>query len=775
MRESILKRRTRIDEVQVKGPSRELARLQTDKEKVEAQNKDWFDNLENADNSNVCTYCGKKFDRRAVLLSHSKVCQQKNKPSGSVTLTEKATENTAPSVKETNGNGWTIRDYDDSSNSNSVDIAYLEDGKNEKTARNEADSESVENAVVNKRKRNRALKAVVKEELANSEEEKSLNICWNTDAIETYEVKEESVSPNGELESSDSGTNLNTTTWNIIDPETQLNICTIEEVKSVKDDKKLRSLVKSSSPKVKDNDSLSNCKFCDKNFSNQSNLRRHITMLHKRPRRFGCMLCETFRAHRKIDVINHLTSSHLFIGDRAEALQYVCVKDEEPPKATSVNRRKEKHTEVLKDDDEELITIVENDDIQTDNTTMDVSNENSNADIDAEDGTSSLADTPLEEVNTDTASNSSGASLKRKGRPKNNSKDLPKKIERSLSLCDTKDSQAILTRRPVRNRIMPVKKDFVYDLSNLLKKEAGIYKELQQQQDLQKQQLLQQQQQQQQPQQSPQTRSTNVSPTPLEVKSTRRRNTLQGSTSNLTEIETPKEETKMTISTSEPTTPSIPTTTAAAATITLSTEEIKGAADAMARLAVKSNRAAFFKAPELPTERPLTASIKKQTHRRIDSANMKDWPILKQPSHIYSNIKSKTKTMDSHSHRNLKRKRRSCLLKHAIIRKASCYSLKSNIDAKTNGNKVVTLPIKSELDEKPMTISSKIADRLKNAKEETTPQTVTDEEQTESPTLVRRRMTLLERLAENKTRKLNESLSRMSIGQNNIETEENSD
>lgn len=76
MRDSILKRRTRIDEVQVKGPSRELARLQSDKERADSQNKAWLDNLEDNDssNKNVCLYCGRQFDRRAVLLSHHKVC-----------------------------------------------------------------------------------------------------------------------------------------------------------------------------------------------------------------------------------------------------------------------------------------------------------------------------------------------------------------------------------------------------------------------------------------------------------------------------------------------------------------------------------------------------------------------------------------------------------------------------------------------------------------------------------------------------------------------------
>lgn len=75
MRNSISKRRTRIDEVQVKGPNRELARLKTDKDCTDLQNDVWHDNLENGTNSskNVCLYCGRQFDRRAVLFSHHKV------------------------------------------------------------------------------------------------------------------------------------------------------------------------------------------------------------------------------------------------------------------------------------------------------------------------------------------------------------------------------------------------------------------------------------------------------------------------------------------------------------------------------------------------------------------------------------------------------------------------------------------------------------------------------------------------------------------------------
>lgn len=78
MRDTIHKRHMRIDEVQVKGPSRELHRLQTEKERIDAENKAYLDNVA-FDNSNqsMCTYCNKIFERKAVLTSHMANCRIK--------------------------------------------------------------------------------------------------------------------------------------------------------------------------------------------------------------------------------------------------------------------------------------------------------------------------------------------------------------------------------------------------------------------------------------------------------------------------------------------------------------------------------------------------------------------------------------------------------------------------------------------------------------------------------------------------------------------------
>lgn len=51
------------------------------------------------------------------------------------------------------------------------------------------------------------------------------------------------------------------------------------------------------------------CTICDKKFANLSNLRRHVAMFHYREKRFACKLC-VFRAYRKVDVLNHVTSAH---------------------------------------------------------------------------------------------------------------------------------------------------------------------------------------------------------------------------------------------------------------------------------------------------------------------------------------------------------------------------------------------------------------------------------------------------------------------------------
>lgn len=771
MRDTILKRRTRIDEVQVKGPSRELARLQTDKEKADAQNKAWLDNLENNDNSgSICMYCGKKFERRAVLLSHQKSCQQKKKPSNRITLTRK--------VENDKQNGWNVRDYDDSSNSNSLDGAYLDDNvvstststsnstsvKAEKSLKSELEADATETATTNKRKRNRAAKAVISDDANQSGDDKSLNICWNADIDANFEIKEERLSPpDVEMDLSDSGSNLNA---NDVDPETKMDVFMTEEAKSAKDDRKSRSATngnKFSENKVKEKMSTSHCLYCHKKFSNPSNLRRHIMALHLQPSKFTCNLCTTreFRAHRKVDVIHHLRTKHQFDGERADALKFITAKEEPVQKPPSISRRKERHTEVLKDDEEEIFIenepLAATEEVVENFSSLDTSNDNSNADIDDQSVINNA-----NEVNDDTESSETMHS-KRKGRPKAGMKESIKNIERILVFEDKKDAtQSLPAKRPVRNRIMPVKKDFVYDLSTLLKKDTAIYKELQQQHELQKQLT--------QPQLVAQIKSRNTSPTPsISNKTTKRRNTLP-ETASADDHDQPNaldEQKPITV-----------TNTA------INSELIRGAAEMMAQKAIRANRAALCELPELPAwQKP---SVNLTAPRIFDPAIIKDWPILKKSSSSSLSDSTKSK-LPSQKVPGLKRKKRPCLLKYTPNKTTHHHKSRFHNKHKVgNGNGTAADSGESQPCETAETIkiSSKIANKFQlqideNIKSSTNRQSQSNGSEFKltsanknSADLPMRRMTLLERLAENKTKKLNESLSRMTISKSDYDTEE---
>lgn len=804
MRDSILKRRTRIDEVPVKGPNRELARLQSDKDIAVSQNKAWIDNFEDSNcSANICIFCNRKFERKAVLLSHQKVCQLKKKPSSRISLSRK--------VDQTKTNGWNDRDFDDSSNSNSLDAPYL-DESSKSTAKSEKEKcikveklvkteieDTFDPATTNKRKRNRAVKTVINESANDTDDEKSLNICWKID--ETTKIKEESVSPATVPDASTANDTNNS--WDVDDLGAPMDKSVSNETAvTVKDEKKTRS---TSGTKTRPKLTSSHCKYCFKKFSNPSNLRRHITMTHSGPQKFTCNLCKVdeFRARRKTDMINHMRTKHQFDGERDEAFKFVTVNDEPPPKQPpSINRRKERHTEVLQDDEEEIFIESEpfvpaNDEEPTDNQQInDTSNENSNIEADDASGTNE----PFDD--------------KRKSRTRATEK--LKKLERSLSFGDKKSIETLPARRPVRNRIMPVKKDFVYDLSTLLKKD---YKDFQH--EFSKQTLTQLTQP---PQQPIQNKSRPASPTPTESRPSKRRNTLPDAPEQQTQPptidtdETVKEESKEETNKIKPLPPQTVTSPQlkdeTIAVNQTAEQNIKGAAVAMAQQAVKANRAVFFKTPDLPAERPITAPVA-APQRQFDSSSMKDWPILKRPPAMNDEFKSKISNIKVPG---LKRKKRSCLLKHGannqkslLLHRNRWHELKNS----TNGHTDKHIKCNNDLDsnsknDASIKMSAKLADKIqmqsaqndcKNVYLNTTASmdssssgpllankldssletvsvsssvTTTTSVATTVPTTPRR-MTLLERLAENKTKKLNESLSRMTIGNSDNDSDENSD
>lgn len=674
-------------------------------------------------------------------------------------------------------NGWNDREYDDSSNSNSLDGACIMDNtiistlkeKPNKLIKSELDMDVSEGISTNRRKRNRALKAIVTTDTIQSDDEKSLNVFWNAD--DTIKIKEEINSPVDNANLSDSGSN-NTGSNNTGDVDAQTKARKSQEVGVVKEEKKMRASTNETiENKTKLKLSSSHCKYCFKKFSNASNLRRHITMSHFGPKKFTCNLC-TFRARRKIDILSHVRTKHQFGGERTDAFKFVTVNDEPPPKlpqpASSVNRRKEKHTEVLRDDEEEMFIDSETFMVEGSSEhllTLGTSNENSNADLDE-----NSANQMMNETVEPAESNKLDTNLKRKGRPKRNDK--------MKNFCDQKLGESLPARRPIRNRIMPVKKDFVYDLSTLLKKD---YKDFHD--EIQKHSLTHAGQSQPQVTASvivsDKLKSRNVSPTPIDNKGNRRRsaptNAPEPAEPHIdrnaelepTAADQQKEELRKISATHHPS----------------DMDEIKGAAEAMAQQAVQANKAVFSKnsSPELPAERPVA-----KPQRQFDSNIMKDWPILKRPPAIFDGTKSKLSNLKVPG---LKRKKRSCSLKHSTNTNhknrvydkhkygTNGHSIESNKDD-TDQSISETIKISSKLANKIQLKCAQIdGDNTKTSKPEVQgPQSVTSTNSLSSAskqqldavaTTTPRRMTLLERLAENKTKKLNESLSRMALNSDN--------
>lgn len=834
MRDSILKRRTRIDEVHVKGPSRELARLQSDKERTDLQNKAWIDNLEDIENGskNVCLFCGRQFERRAVLLSHHKVnhhlssnfqisfqtltfvsitlnlqvCQLKKKPSTRISLTKKVGQISV-------SGGWNDREFDDSSNSNSnsnsLDGVPMDDSslpslkeKSKLTIKTEPEELKSEiEETVNRRRKNRSLKSNLVDESIQSDDDKSLNMGWTAD--ETIK-KEDTTPPINHTNGSDSNSNNDVSGVEI---KTEEPIVVKEEKRTRTTNAASQKSTRASDPKPKL--TSSHCKYCFKKFSNASNLRRHITMSHFGPKNFTCNLC-SFRGHRKSDLLGHMRTKH--DSERTNSLKFVQVNDKPTPKPSSqgsFSRRKEKHTEVLQDDEEEIYidseAFVVEESADQFKLSLDASNENSNIDEPVDNANDTTNDT-LTEESTTTKQNSS---LKRKGRPKTN-ETIVKKANVSPAPVDKKENKSVPTRRPVRNRIMPVKKDFVYDLSTLLKKDYKDFQEISPTTEPEREPESTLAPQSPQPSSSSSSspspspsptptpaktpaptpspsssqlpltqpsKPNNVSPVKTDNKTSKRRQMLPAHTTDAKDNELQADQSKNdSQKQSQSPDANQKTENASNQNTNDSGDTIKGAADAMAVEAVKANRAAFFKPPELPTERPVA-----MPQRQFDTGSMKDWPLLKSPSAIFANYKTKLSNLKVPG---LKRKKRSCLLKN---HKNRLHDKHNKIEANGTHTADTTGRFKGNDTEQQipeiMKISSKLVDKiqLQCVKiESDTLKTVqsnndapANNKQTDSaqPTTPRR-MTLLERLAENKTKKLNESLSRMTLANSDNDSDD---
>lgn len=260
---------------------------------------------------------------------------------------------------------------------------------------------------------------------------------------------------------------------------------------------------------------LCRCKICYKQFNALSNLRRHISMFHYRAQRFGCTLCD-YRAFRRYDIVNHLGNTHGMKGD---------------PEAMSIEFVSEHEVNYSREDVEGDIVVLDED----------------------IDDASAINESTEDVVENSIETNQNLKRLKRNktlsissGLNVTLNKLTRQKVKRSQSHHETSTSGGVKTpaRRPIRNRIKPENKDFVYDLSSLVKKENN---------DVQNE----------------------------TMRSLRRRNT-------------------MNVGTMEPATHCLESLLGPAS----SWDQIRGAAQRLAASTISSGAATSDTQPELPTERP---------------------------------------------------------------------------------------------------------------------------------------------------------------------------
>ncbi|XP_055680649.1 uncharacterized protein LOC129788532 [Lutzomyia longipalpis] len=471
MRDTIYKKRVRMDEVHVKGPSRELVRLQTDQERQEADNKAWLENVENYDVSqSMCTYCGKTFERRAVLTTHLLSCRQKQR-----------------SATVTSGMMKKLEKADKGEKADKADKAE----KIEKIDKVEKPKKSVVEAM-------KEMSLGQQDDNSNSFDSCITNVSGNKEIIQSNLHKKLNVSIDGEAVDSDNSNEKSESvvapapvavptkrkrkkTAKVVEEKVDPPIAQDEVYWSMDEGgelsvKKPRECLPpppppaaATSPNSKDKkpegaEKLPECDICNKTFVTKSNLKRHNVMFHYFKNRFLCTLCD-FGANKKLELFTHLGVAHSVMGDKHVVKEFIKLAkenrdlprmelDEESPKRQSTP------TIISKSLPTSLCPSPQ------------------------------TVEEPVEE-----SSNSSSipeAGPKKRGRPKGSKKlksppnnDVTttqrkhsKDEEKSSKDEKKKHASENVSKRPIRNRIKPVNKDFVYDLSHLLKKDSEIFRTL---------------------------------------------------------------------------------------------------------------------------------------------------------------------------------------------------------------------------------------------------------------------------------------------------------
>lgn len=453
-REAIYRRRTRKDEVQSKGPNRELSRLQNGNR--EPSTKSWHsDNIEKIKVSSICMFCRRSFDRRAALITHTKTCAQRGKHT---------------TISNGHANNDNNEDDDNVDKSEQSFIAMLKKEKEIQANVQKCIDEEEDQMIIEENSSH----------ANDSSAGPGLDVNKN-DSDEIMVVKNKRKRHLVQKVDHQPVTDdiIGNSTWHMDDSDPTVNGGDgVAEMDAT-------SIIRPSEKKKKKKmilEKTTDCTMCPKKFTNISNLRRHVAMLHYRQKTFGCKLCD-YKAFRKVDIINHLMGvrHQIISGDDPDACSGLVVNiqidsnkfNDEKIKAVAPALNKIEQNLLNQSNETERMDIVDTLNASNVTVTPIICNETISS------GSNSNSPEKLTNV-SDAKENSSSEKLKKRGRrlkAKQSSSTEGRTISQNSSSESLPECQPSQMNRPVRNRVKIMNKDFVYDLSNLLRKEAVVYKE----------------------------------------------------------------------------------------------------------------------------------------------------------------------------------------------------------------------------------------------------------------------------------------------------------
>lgn len=512
MRDNIIKKRMRADEVVNKPPvvNRELQKLQQSNgvEPTPDENADWHANDlsgEYQNDSYSCPSCFKKFDRKAVYTNHVQACSDAKCREKDKVKKRKAKEETKSKQ---------LMEFDENSNGSE------QSAQEPPVADTSASTISpVVDTNFNKRKRKRTSR-VKKEEVevkAVVQQEESSSVDWNLDDEEEKKklenIKKEIIEDDYKRVNESAGSSLNSSK----------DLSIKEEVKpEVDDDDEDRTLVIDEKMEGEGDPTKEfKCPQCDKVFDTEDKIKYHKNTYHSRQKRFKCKMCE-YQGYRKRDTINHLNYVHNIDGEKDTLEQYMesvmkAVDEESLAKQSELKKKQlkikrkmardrlknsppnkeeapvdpappveapkeEKEPEpVIKHEFKQPAAVADS----THSKPPKLRRKSLHTSILIPPETDDATKIPKMFIKTKTETPADPPKKKRL----RNTNSLPTVTQPGQSLLNISkfgkivkrssngDSKEGTAQRPIRNRIKPVRNDFLYDLSDLLKKDADAYRE----------------------------------------------------------------------------------------------------------------------------------------------------------------------------------------------------------------------------------------------------------------------------------------------------------